>query len=106
MKTRISNKKRLIKDFENLDKSIKEQIKLAYPDGFSDYLISFKNSSGEDVSALPFETEDSIYLVKMSVRKARLLIEMDDDFDESGNLKDDIREKYEDEYNDDDNNIF
>ena len=100
MKRQNSNKKRIIKDFESLDKAIKEQIKLVYPDGYSDYLIEFKNRYDEYVSALPFETDDTIYLIKMSINKAKRLIAEDDDFDDEGKLKQEVKEKYEDEYDD------
>lgn len=65
-----------------------------------DHLIEFRNHSNELVSALPFETEDKIYMVRMSVRKAQELVEEDDDFDDDGNLLDGKREKYEDKYSD------
>ncbi len=43
---------------DTLDEKIREQIKLAYPSGFSHQLITFTNKDGLKVSALPFETED------------------------------------------------
>ena len=58
-------KKRLIKNYEQLSEDIVEQVKEAYPDGFEDNLITFENSRGEIELALPFETEDTYYLIKM-----------------------------------------
>ncbi|MBN1252085.1 MAG: hypothetical protein JXR51_11355 [Bacteroidales bacterium] len=95
-----SNKIRIIKDFDKLDSEIQEQIKLFYPEGFSEHLIQFTNKNGEFVSALPFETEDKIYMVRMSVKKAMQIIDDDVDYDDDGVLKDDTREKYEDKYPD------
>lgn len=95
-----SNKPRVIKDFDKLDEEIQEQIKLCYPEGFSDNLIQFKNSHGEYVSALPFETEEKHYLVRMSVSKAEQIISDDTDYDTDGILKDSSREKLEDKYPD------
>ncbi len=94
------NKLRIIQDYEKLSTEIKEQIKLVFPEGYSDHLIEFKNSKGETVSALPFETDEKIYMVRMSVKKAMLIIEEDSDFDDDGILKDHIKEKYEDEHSD------
>ena len=37
-------------------------------------------------------------MVRMSVQKARQIIEDDEDYDDDGNLKKEIREKYEDDY--------
>ena len=58
-------KKKLIKNFEQLPEDIVEQVKEMYPDGFEDNLITFENSRGEIELALPFETEDTYYLIKM-----------------------------------------
>jgi len=95
-----TNKPRVIKDFEKLDPDIQEQIKLVYPDGFYNHLVYYTNKDGLSVSALPFETEDRYYLVRMTINQAKALIEEDDDYDLDGNLKDDAKEKYEDKYSD------
>jgi len=93
-----TDKPRVIKDFEKLDDQIQEQIKLTYPRGFSKNLISFTNRDGNKVSALPFETDDRYYLVRMTVQEARKIILQDDDYDEDGRLRKNIREDYEDKY--------
>jgi hypothetical protein len=95
-----SNKPRVIKDFEKLDPEIQEQIKLVYPDGFFNHLVYYTNREGHSVTALPFETDDKYYLVRMTIIQAKAIIEEDDDYDMEGNLKDDAREKYEDKYSD------
>ena len=96
-----TNKPRLVTSFEKIDKSIQEQIKLEYPEGFSQHLISFVNKEGEKVSALRFETDDKIFLIKMSKMVAMQLIEDDDDYDDDGNLTDEAREEYGDDEDDD-----
>lgn len=88
-------KPRIVKDYEKLDKSIQEQIKLAYPYGFEDHLIKFNNKEGKSVSALPFEAETAYYLVRMTISEARDIIEEDDDYDEDGELTDDAKSEYE-----------
>lgn len=93
-----TDKPRVIKDFEKLDEQIQEQIKLTYPRGFSKNLISFTNRDGNKVSALPFETDDRYYLVRMTIQEARKIILQDDDYDEDGRLRKSIREDYEDKY--------
>ena len=95
-----TNKLRVIQDFEKISKDIQEQIKLVYPEGFSEYLIAFKNKNNETVFALPFETDEKIYMIRMSFKKALQLIQDDSDYDDDGILKDDIKEKYEDEHSD------
>lgn len=93
-------KPRVIKDYDALDENIQEQIKLTYPYGFSQHLISYTNKAGLLVSALPFETDEKYYLVRMTLKEARTIVDEDDDFDDDGVLKDDARESYEDKYSD------
>ncbi|MFT5667397.1 MAG: hypothetical protein ACI9DK_001591 [Vicingaceae bacterium] len=93
----IPNKPRVVTAFEKLDTSIQHQIKLEYPEGFSQHLISFVNKDGIKVSALRFESDKKIYLIKMSLIMAEQLIEEDEDYDEEGNLTEDARDEYEDE---------
>lgn len=95
-----TNKLRVIQDFEKISKDIQEQVKLVYPEGFSQYLVEFKNKNNETVYALPFETDEKIYMIRMSVKEALQIIEDDSDYDDDGILKEDIKEKYEDEYSD------
>ena len=93
-------KPRVIKDFEKLDAHLQEQIKLAYPYGFYDSLIHFYNKEGNKVSALPFETDEKYYMVRMTVAEAKAIIADDEDFDDEGNLKDSIKDDYENKYAD------
>lgn len=94
-------KKRVIKDYEKLSEEIHEQIKLKYPFGFSQNLVAFTNKDGKRVSALPFETEDTYYLIRMTVHEALAIIEDDDDYDDDGMLREESREEYQDKYSDD-----
>jgi hypothetical protein len=94
------DKPRVIKDFDALDVAIQEQIKLFYPEGFYEHLIRFPNKEGKLVSALPFETEEKYYLVRMTVAQAQEIIEDDDDYGDDGTLRDDVRDEYEEKYDD------
>jgi len=95
-----SNKPRIIKDYDKLDPEIQEKIKLEYPFGYSENLITFTNKDGLIISALPFETEDKYYMVRMTAREAVRIVEEDDDFDDDGMLKEGIKEEYESKYAD------
>ena len=95
-----NEKIRVIKDFDKLDKEIQEQIKLVYSNGFSQNLITFTNKEGKLVSALPFETDDKYYLIRMTNLQAQQIITDDEDYDDDGVLKVDSREEYEDKYAD------
>lgn len=96
----MENKPRVVKDYDKLDDSVKEMIKLNYPYGFEDHLVSFVNAEGRKVSALPFETEERYFLVRMTEEEAMSIIEDDDDYDDDGNLTDEAREEYEEKHDD------
>lgn len=96
------SKPRVIKDFEKLDPEIQEQIKLSYQQGFSQHLITFTNKDGNLVSALPFETEEKYYLVRMTVNQAVAIVEADDDYDSDGILKDEVKDEYAGRHSDPD----
>ena len=89
------SKKRIVKDYENLPEEIISRVKMEYPHGFANNLVSFTNKEGKKVSALPFETEDVYYLIRMTMKEARQIINEDEDYDEAGNLRDDYIEDFE-----------
>ncbi|MGD1895157.1 MAG: hypothetical protein ACFB15_31755 [Cyclobacteriaceae bacterium] len=105
------DKKRIVKDYDNLPEEIIEQVKAEYPYGYEENLITFVNREGKKVSALPFDTEDIYYLIRMTVLEARQIIEDDDDYDEDGTLRSDFStgddysgDDEDDNDTDDDNN--
>ncbi|MBP7506438.1 MAG: hypothetical protein KA807_01340 [Prolixibacteraceae bacterium] len=93
-----TGKPKVIKDYDKLPIELQEQIKLEYPYGFHDSLIRFTNKDGLIVSALPFETEDKYYMVRMTVGEAIKIVEDDDDFDDDGILKEGIKEELSSKY--------
>jgi hypothetical protein len=95
-----TSKPRIIKDFEKLETNLQEQIKLAYPLGFEENLIHFYDKEGKKITALPFETDDRYYMLRMTREEAKQIIEDDDDFGADGTLKDNIKDNYEDKYGD------
>ena len=95
------SKPRVIKNYDKLDDDLLEQIKLNYPSGFERNLIRFTDVNGKIASALPFETEEKYYLIRMTKSEAQLIIEEDDDYDDDGVLTDEAREEYEDKFDDD-----
>jgi len=96
------SKPKVIKDYEKLTAEVLEQIKLVYPMGYLNHLVTFTNREGEKRKGLPFETEDYYYLIRMSEANAESIIEDDDDFDDDGNLKEKVKLKYEDKHEDED----
>ena len=65
------NKPKVIKDFLKLDEDLQEQILEQYPDGYEGNLILFTDRDGKYAHALPYETEDKYYLLRMPLRKAK-----------------------------------
>jgi len=92
-----TNKKtRVIKDYEKLDKSLKEKIKTTYPNGFNDDLVFFTNKEGKLVSALPFETEEKYYLIKMTTQEVVDFVNDDDDDNDNIAISDESPEEFPD----------
>lgn len=98
----MKNKPRIVKDYDKLSQEIQEQIKLIYPMGYTQHLVTFTNKEGEKKKGLPFETEDYYYLIRMTVAKAEAIVEEDDDFDDDGVLRSSVKDRYTDKYEDED----
>ena len=64
------SKPKIIKSFNKLDLQLQTEIVNSYPRGFDKFLITFKGLKGKLISALPFETEDHYYFVKMTREEA------------------------------------
>ena len=77
------NKKRIIKDYDQMPADILLKLKNQFPQGYQEHLLRFNNADGELVSALPVETDETFYLVRMNVSGGYQIIEDDveDDFD-------------------------
>ncbi len=59
--------KRIIIDFKKLTPKILTMLSEKYPDGYGDNdIIEFKNMNNDTIDAVQVETEDTIYLVKVS----------------------------------------
>lgn len=94
-------KKRVIVDYKTLPENMLERIAVQYPDGFDKNIIRYTNAKGDRVSAVPVETEDTYYLVKVSVR----LREMVEDLDIEEIDPEDLGEEFSMDPDDDDNDF-
>ena len=63
-----SAKKRLVTSFNNLPLELQEAVKAAYPLGYTDYMMRIDKPNGDFFFAVPFETEEISYLVKIDVK--------------------------------------
>ncbi len=95
-------KKRIVIDYEKLPDETINRIKLEYPEGYEDNLITFTNAEGRYVSALPFETDEIYYLIRFTEGEARKIIKDDDDFGDDGKLRNDFGDELETETEEDD----
>ncbi len=78
------SKPKVIKDFTKLDEDLQEQILDQYPNGYEDSLILFTDKDGKYTHALPYETEDRYYLLRMPLVKAKKAVrdETEDEIEE------------------------
>ena len=76
-------KRRVIVDYKNVTQDILALFTDRYPYGYDESdILKFQNAKGELVKAVPFETSDTKYLVKISVEMDRHIEAfLDDDSD-------------------------
>jgi hypothetical protein len=82
----MDNKKRVIVDYKTLPENILEGIATKYPYGYGESdIIKFRNAKGDLISAIRFETEETIYMVKVSTQLKDMMKEYDleDEFSSS-----------------------
>lgn len=72
---------KFLKDLDKLPKEVQAAIKAEYPNGFSHKLVSYTTPKGEKVLALPFDTEEYAYLVRVTVMDSKNMTKDDDDDD-------------------------
>ena len=89
MSTIHKRKKNLIVSYKNLSDDLKELFKEAYPEGYSNYITKFVKPNGEAIFVVPFETDETAYMVKFDVKVDTLGEDLDkalfdDDGDEAG----------------------
>ena len=63
-----SAKKRLVVSFNNMAPELQEEVKAAYPTGYTDFMMRIDKPNGDFFFAVPFETEEISYLVKIDVK--------------------------------------
>lgn len=74
-------KKRVIVDYKNITNELLQLFSDTYPDGIDGKTIYFTNLKGERVEALPLETEDTKYLVKLSAQLVQKVEDFMEDID-------------------------
>ena len=77
-------KKHIATSFHNLSPELQEAVKAKYPLGFTDAMIRVEKPNGDFFYAVPFDTDEIAYMVKIDVK-------VDD------NSHDDDKDYYDDE---------
>ena len=63
-----STKKRLVTNIHNLTAEQQDELKNLYPKGFSDVMMRIDKPNGDFFYAVPFDTDEVAYLVKIDVK--------------------------------------
>ena len=82
-----NTKKRLVVSFNNLPVELQEQLRAEYPAGYSDVMMRIDKPNGDFFYAVPFETEEVSYLVKIDVK----IDDATDDDDDKDYYDDDLK---------------
>ncbi len=92
-------KRFVIKDYKSMTPDLMALLVEAYPDGFEYDTEYFTNAKGERVEAVPLETEDTKYLIKVSTTLVQNFeaFESDDDDDSDSDPEDFDTEGVEDD---------
>ncbi len=61
-------KKHIVTSFRNLSPEMQEAVKEKYPVGFTDAMMRVDKPNGDFFYAVPFDTDDTAYLVKIDVK--------------------------------------
>lgn len=71
--------KRILIDYKKLSHEVAALLIETYPDGYGDEdIIRFRNARGENIEAVELQTEDTLYLVKISRSLSRFISNFDD----------------------------
>ena len=74
-----NTKKRIVTSIHNLTPEQLEEVKALYPKGFSEVMSRIDKPNGEFFYVIPYETEDTSYLLKIDVKIDENADEVDDD---------------------------
>lgn len=98
------SKRRSIISYDKLTLEQKKQILREFPDGYINHLTTIKTPKGEVLDALIWDTEEVVYLVKITKPKikAKAIADEEVDFEEDPALKDDELESDSDDEESDD----
>jgi hypothetical protein len=75
--------KRVLIDYKKLNHQVTNLLIETYPDGYGDEdIISFRNLNGEFIEAVELQTEDTLYLIKISKSFSHFIANFDENMAE------------------------
>ena len=75
--------KRVLIDYKKLNPRVTNLLIESYPDGYGDEdIISFRNLSGEFIEAVELQTEDTLYLIRISKSLSHFIANFDENMAE------------------------
>lgn len=94
----LMDKKRRIVDYSNVPDDILNKLGELYPNGYERDVIKFPNAKGEMISAVRVETDDTIFLIKVSSQLKQMFDDLDiEEMDFSNEEKDEITSDEDDD---------
>ena len=86
-------KKHIATSFHNLSPELQEAVKAKYPLGFTDAMIRVDKPNGDFFYAVPYDTDEIAYMVKIDVKVDEIKgaddIQGDDDSSDASDASDD-----------------
>ena len=82
-----NKKKRLVTSFHNLSLEQQAEVKALYPLGFSEVMMRIDKPDGTFFYTVPYETEDTYYMVKIDVKIDDGSDDADDGYYDEDDLK-------------------
>lgn len=100
-------KKHIVTSFHNLTAELQEAVRAKYPYGYTDAMIRVDKPNGDFFYAVPFDTEDIAYLVKIDVKIDDNSHEEDDKdyYDDEIKGADDLQDDGSDDNSDRDDDV-
>ena len=68
MSNKKTPKKHIVTSLSNLTPKLQAELKAQYPYGFADAMIRIDKPQGDFIYAVPFDTEEVSYMVKVNVK--------------------------------------
>ena len=82
-----NKKRRLVTSFHNLSVEQQAEVRTLYPLGYNDVMMRIDKPDGSFFYAVPYETADTYYLVKIDVKIDDATEDVDDGYYDDDDLK-------------------